>query len=45
MKERNGISKNNWFKSESGIDKVMGELSRCGGQLKNAINTWTQGLN
>jgi len=40
-----GISKNNWFKSESGIDKVMGELSRCGGQLKNAINTWTQGLN
>jgi uncharacterized SAM-binding protein YcdF (DUF218 family) len=39
-----GISKNNWFKSERGIDKVMGELSRCGGQLKSAINTWTQGV-
>lgn len=26
------ITKNNWFQSETGIDRVMGELSRCGAQ-------------
>lgn len=36
-----GITKENWFKTESGIDKVMGELSRCGGQLKKAVSTWS----
>lgn len=35
-----GINKDNWFKTQSGIDYVMGELSRCGGQLKNAIPIW-----
>jgi uncharacterized SAM-binding protein YcdF (DUF218 family) len=35
-----GITKDNWFTTESGIDNVMGELSRCGGQLKKAIPTW-----
>lgn len=35
-----GITKNNWYETEAGIDKVMGELSRVGGQLKNAIPTW-----
>ena len=35
-----GITKDNWFETEIGIDKVMGELSRVGGQLKNAIPTW-----
>lgn len=36
-----GITKENWFKTENGIDKVMGELSRCGGQLKKAVPTWS----
>ncbi|NRY63022.1 YdcF family protein [Clostridium beijerinckii] len=35
------ITKENWFKTENGIDKVMGELSRCGGQLKKAVPTWS----
>lgn len=38
--ETQGINKDNWFKSEIGIEKVMGELSRCGGQFKSAIPTW-----
>lgn len=32
-----GISKDNWFDSKHGIDTVMGELSRCGGQIKRAF--------
>lgn len=35
-----GITKDNWFKTQSGIEHVMGELSRCGGQLKQAIPIW-----
>ena len=35
-----GIAKDNWFTTELGIDTVMGELSRVGGQLKKAIPTW-----
>lgn len=35
-----GITKDNWFTTELGIDNVMGELSRLGGQLKKAIPTW-----
>ena len=35
-----GITKDNWFKTEHGIDNVMGELSRLGGQLKKAVPTW-----
>lgn len=31
------ISKNNWFISENGIDRVMGELMRCGSQFKDYI--------
>ncbi|GLC30178.1 YdcF family protein [Clostridium omnivorum] len=31
----NGITKANWFNSEEGIDKVMGEVSRCGSQFKD----------
>lgn len=34
------VTKDNWFKTENGIDKVMGELSRCGGQFKKAIPSW-----
>lgn len=29
------ITKDNWFNSEEGIDKVMGEVSRCGSQFKD----------
>ncbi|RII33987.1 YdcF family protein [Clostridium chromiireducens] len=36
------ITKDNWFKTESGIEHVMGELSRCGGQLKKAIPIWLE---
>ncbi|MDB2150583.1 MULTISPECIES: YdcF family protein [Clostridium] len=35
-----GINKENWFKSEYGIQQVMGELSRCGGQFKSAVESW-----
>lgn len=35
-----GITKENWFKTENGIDNVMGELSRCGGQFKKIVSTW-----
>lgn len=34
------INKENWFETEYGIDNVMGELSRCGGQFKKAIPIW-----
>ncbi len=27
------ITKDNWYKSETGIDRVLGELSRCGNQF------------
>ena len=27
------ITKDNWFKTEAGIDRVMGELARCGNQF------------
>lgn len=36
------INKDNWFKTEYGIDNVMGELSRCGGQLKKAVSMWSE---
>lgn len=35
-----GISKNNWYRSEEGIKQVMGELSRCGGQFTQAASLW-----
>lgn len=31
------ISRENWFKSEVGIEKVMGELTRCGSQFKDML--------
>ena len=30
-----GINKSNWFTTENGVEKVMGELMRCGSQLKD----------
>lgn len=35
-----GVTKENWFKTDYGIESVMGELSRCGGQFKNAVHMW-----
>lgn len=31
------INKNNWFNSDKGIDRVMGELMRCGSQFREYI--------
>lgn len=31
--ETQGINRENWFKSDEGINKVMGELARCGSQF------------
>ena len=28
-----GITKENWYKTEQGIDRVLGELARCGNQF------------
>lgn len=35
-----GINKNNWFETPDGIERVMGELTRCGTQLKEAISSY-----
>lgn len=35
--DTHGINKENWFKSDDGVEKVMGELMRCGGQFKDMI--------
>ncbi|MDV3426207.1 MAG: YdcF family protein [Bacillota bacterium] len=35
--EAQGINKNNWINSENGIDRVMGELMRCGSQFKEYV--------
>lgn len=37
-----GISKTNWFTTENGTDKVMGELMRIGSQFKNCILDFTK---
>jgi len=34
------ITKDNWYKSESGIDRVLGELSRCGNQFVGDIKQY-----
>ena len=32
-----GITKENWFKTEKGVDRVLGELTRCGNQMTEDI--------
>ena len=32
-----GITKENWFKTEKGVDRVLGELARCGNQMTEDI--------
>lgn len=34
------ITKDNWYKSESGIDRVLGELYRCGNQFVEDIKQY-----
>ncbi len=34
------ITKDNWYKSENGIDRVLGELSRCGNQFVGDIKQY-----
>lgn len=36
--ETKGINKDNWFTTDYGIERVMGELMRCGSQLKDSIS-------
>lgn len=43
--ETQGISKDNWFKTSYGIERVMGELARCGIQLKDAIEELSKNPN
>lgn len=38
--ETQGINKENWFEVDNGIDKVMGELMRCGSQFKDSIKSF-----
>lgn len=38
--EIKNINKNNWYKSQYGIERVMGELARCGDQLRDAVKVW-----
>ena len=35
-----GITKENWYQSERGINRVMGELSRCGNQFVDDIKDY-----
>ena len=35
----NGIDKENWFRTEKGVDRVLGELARCGSQMTEDIKT------
>lgn len=43
--EVQGVNKNNWFSTSYGTERVMGELMRCGAQLKEAIPDYARGLN
>ena len=34
------ITKDNWYQSENGIDRVLGELARCGNQFVGDIKQY-----
>ena len=38
--KRMGITKDNWHKTEQGIDRVLGELARCGNQFVGDIKEY-----
>ena len=35
-----GIARDNWYKTEQGIDRVLGELARCGNQFVGDIKEY-----
>lgn len=35
-----GITRDNWFMTEQGVDKVLGELARCGNQFAGDIKEY-----
>lgn len=35
-----GIARDNWYKSEQGIDRVLGELARCGNQFAGDVKNF-----
>lgn len=38
--ETKGINKYNWFNTKEGIDKIMGEVERCGNQFRNVLKDY-----
>lgn len=38
--ETQGVNREDWFKTNEGIEKVMGELERCGNQFVDIIKTF-----
>lgn len=38
------ITKDNWYKTEQGIDRVLGELARCGNQFVGDIKTYLSNI-
>jgi uncharacterized SAM-binding protein YcdF (DUF218 family) len=38
-----GINRYNWYQQEYGIDRVLGELARCGNQFSNEIKEYLDG--
>lgn len=37
-----GISRNSWYCTDAGIDTVLGELERCGGQFHEIMRQWKE---
>ena len=40
-----GITRNNWFQSEYGIKRVLGELARCGNQFSDDMKRGLSEIN
>ena len=38
------ITKDNWYKTEQGIDRVLGELARCGNQFVGDVKTYLSNI-
>ena len=37
-----GISRDNWYKQDYGVDRVLGELARCGNQFVGELKEFLQ---
>lgn len=42
--DNRGINRDNWYMTEYGVNRVMGELGRCGNQLQEAVSVWKEHL-